>query len=95
MSTLSSVREFARPATSSFTFGRAVALLAGVVAVGFDTIMTRAELAKSRRQLACATSGSTGRPPGSSRTRATGPEGLLIRAPDPEVCWERAAHPTA
>ena len=52
MSTLSSVREFARPATSSFTFGRAVALLAGVVAVGFDTIMTRAELAKSRRQLA-------------------------------------------
>lgn len=52
MSTLSSVRELARPATSSFTFGRAVALLAGVVAVGFDTIMTRAELAKSRRQLA-------------------------------------------
>lgn len=52
MSTLSSVREFARPATSSLTFGRAVALLAGVVAVGFDTIMTRAELAKSRRQLA-------------------------------------------
>ena len=52
MSTLSSVREFARAETSSFTFGRAVALLAGVVAVGFDTIMTRAELAKSRRQLA-------------------------------------------
>ena len=33
-------------------FGRAVALLAGVVAVGFDHLMTRAELAKSRRQLA-------------------------------------------
>lgn len=52
MSSLSSVRDFARAETSSFTFGRAVALLAGVVAVGFDTIMTRAELAKSRRQLA-------------------------------------------
>ena len=35
----------------SFTFGRAMALLAGAVAVGFETIMTRAELAKSRRQL--------------------------------------------
>lgn len=52
MSTLSSAREFVRAEASSFTFGRAVALLAGVVAVGFDTIMTRAELAKSRRQLA-------------------------------------------
>lgn len=52
MSTLSNVREFARAEASSFTFGRAVALLAGVVAVGFETIMTRAELAKSRRQLA-------------------------------------------
>ena len=52
MSTLSNVREFARAETSSFTFGRAMSLLAGVVAVGFDTIMTRAELAKSRRQLA-------------------------------------------
>jgi uncharacterized protein YjiS (DUF1127 family) len=52
MSTLSSVRDFLRPATPSFTFGRAVALLAGVVAVGFDHVLTRAELAKSRRQLA-------------------------------------------
>jgi uncharacterized protein YjiS (DUF1127 family) len=52
MSSLSSVRDFARAETSSFTFGRAVALLAGVVVVGFETIMTRAELAKSRRQLA-------------------------------------------
>ena len=52
MSTLSSVRDFLRPATPSFTFSRAVALLAGVVAVGFDHVLTRAELAKSRRQLA-------------------------------------------
>ena len=52
MSTLSSVREIARAEASSFSFGRAVALLAGVVAVGFDRVLTRAELAKSRRQLA-------------------------------------------
>ena len=52
MSTLSSVREFARAETSSFTFGRAVALLAGAVVVGMEKVMTRAELARSRRQLA-------------------------------------------
>jgi uncharacterized protein YjiS (DUF1127 family) len=52
MSTLSSVREMARAEASSFTFGRAMALLAGAVAVGIDTLMTRAELARSRRQLA-------------------------------------------
>ena len=52
MSTLSSVREMARAEASSFTVGRAMALLAGAVAVGVDTIMTRAELARSRRQLA-------------------------------------------
>ena len=52
MSSLSSVREIARPEAPSFTLGRAVALLAGVVAVGFDHFMTRAELVKSRRQLA-------------------------------------------
>jgi uncharacterized protein YjiS (DUF1127 family) len=52
MSTLSSVRELARAEASSFTFGRAVSLLAGVVAVGIENVMTRAELAKSRRQLA-------------------------------------------
>jgi len=51
MSTLSSVRDFARAEASSFTFGRAMALLAGAVVVGFEHIMTRAELAKSRRQL--------------------------------------------
>jgi uncharacterized protein YjiS (DUF1127 family) len=52
MSTLSSVREIARAEASSFTFGRAVALLAGAVVVGIDNVMTRAELARSRRQLA-------------------------------------------
>jgi uncharacterized protein YjiS (DUF1127 family) len=52
MSTLSSVRETARAEASSFTFGRAVALLAGAVVVGIDNLMTRAELARSRRQLA-------------------------------------------
>jgi uncharacterized protein YjiS (DUF1127 family) len=52
MSTLSSVREMARAEASSFTFGRAVALLAGAVVVGIDNVMTRAELARSRRQLA-------------------------------------------
>jgi uncharacterized protein YjiS (DUF1127 family) len=52
MSTLSSVRELARAEAPSFTFGRAVALLAGVVAVGLDKVMTRAEIARSRRQLA-------------------------------------------
>ncbi|MGD9878771.1 MAG: DUF1127 domain-containing protein [Reyranella sp.] len=51
MSTLSSVRDVARAEASSFTFGRAMALLAGAVVVGFEHIMTRAELAKSRRQL--------------------------------------------
>jgi uncharacterized protein YjiS (DUF1127 family) len=52
MSTLSSAREMARAEASSFTFGRAMALLAGAVAVGIDSVMTRAELARSRRQLA-------------------------------------------
>ena len=52
MSTLSSTREMARAEASSFTFGRAIALLAGAVVVGIDNVMTRAELARSRRQLA-------------------------------------------
>jgi hypothetical protein len=52
MSTLSMVREYARPASLSLTFGRAVALLAGGVAVGIDHVMTRAEIVRSRRQLA-------------------------------------------
>ena len=52
MSTLSMVRDFARPASLSLTFGRAVALLAGGIAVGIEHVMTRAELVRSRRQLA-------------------------------------------
>lgn len=52
MSTLSSVREIARAEASPFTFGRAVALLAGSVVVGVEALMTRAELHRSRHQLA-------------------------------------------
>ena len=52
MSTLSSVREFARAGTPSFSFGRAFALLAGTVVVGVEALMSRAELSRSRRQLA-------------------------------------------
>lgn len=51
MSTLSSVRESTRTETPSFTVGRAVALLAGVVVFGVEKVLTRAELARSRRQL--------------------------------------------
>ncbi len=51
MSTLSSVRAFARTEAPSFSVGRAVSLLAGVVAVGIEKAMTRTELARSRRQL--------------------------------------------
>ena len=52
MSTLSSVREIAHAGTPSFSFGRAVALMAGAVVVGVEVLMNRAELRKSRRQLA-------------------------------------------
>lgn len=52
MSTLSSVRELARAETPSFSFGRAFALLAGTVVVGVEALLTRAELSRSRRQLA-------------------------------------------
>jgi uncharacterized protein YjiS (DUF1127 family) len=52
MSTLSSVRPFARTDAPSFSLGRAVALVAGAVVVGVEAVMTRAELARSRRQLA-------------------------------------------
>jgi len=51
MSTLSSVREIANAGTP-FSFGRAVALLAGTVVVGVEALVTRSELRKSRRQLA-------------------------------------------
>lgn len=52
MSTLSSARSFARTDAPSFSLGRAVALVAGAVVVGVEAVMTRAELARSRRQLA-------------------------------------------
>jgi uncharacterized protein YjiS (DUF1127 family) len=51
MSIVSNVRG-ARADVPSFSFGRAVALLAGTVVVGIEKIMTRAELARSRHQLA-------------------------------------------
>lgn len=51
MSTLSSVRGITRPVAPFVTFGRAVALLAGVAVVGIENVMTRLELARSRRQL--------------------------------------------
>ena len=52
MSTLSNVREFARAEAPSFSLGRAFALLAGTVVVGVEALLTRAELSRSRRQLA-------------------------------------------
>ncbi len=52
MSTLSSVREIARADAPSFTLGRALALFAGSVVVGVEALVNRAEIRKSRRQLA-------------------------------------------
>ena len=52
MSTLSSARAIARAELPSFSFGRALALVAGTVVVGVEALMTRAELHRSRRQLA-------------------------------------------
>ena len=52
MSTLSSVREIARADVPSFSFGRAFALIAGTVVVGVEALVNRAEIRKSRRQLA-------------------------------------------
>jgi uncharacterized protein YjiS (DUF1127 family) len=52
MSTLSSVREIARADVPSFSFGRALGLFAGAVVVGVEALMDRAEVRKSRRQLA-------------------------------------------
>ena len=52
MSTLTNARELARPAASSFSFGRFAALMAGTVVVGVENILTRAELRRSRKQLA-------------------------------------------
>jgi uncharacterized protein YjiS (DUF1127 family) len=52
MSTLSSVREIARADVPSFSFGRALGLIAGTVVVGVEALLNRAEVRKSRRQLA-------------------------------------------
>ena len=52
MTTLLNVREIARPEAPSLSIGRALALFAGMVVVGFEGLMIRAELARSRRQLA-------------------------------------------
>jgi uncharacterized protein YjiS (DUF1127 family) len=51
MSIVSNAR-VAHAEVPSFSFGRAVALLAGTVVVGIEKVMTRAELARSRNQLA-------------------------------------------
>ena len=52
MTTLSHVRELARTEAPTFSFGRALALLAGMVVVGVEALMIRAEVRRSRRQLA-------------------------------------------
>ena len=52
MSTLSSVLEIARTDVPSFAFGRALGLIAGTVAIGVEALVIRAEVRKSRRQLA-------------------------------------------
>ncbi|MBS0546818.1 MAG: DUF1127 domain-containing protein [Proteobacteria bacterium] len=52
MSTLSSARTTVRAELPSFSFGRALALLAGTVVVGVEALLTRTELRRSRRQLA-------------------------------------------
>jgi uncharacterized protein YjiS (DUF1127 family) len=52
MSTLSSVRTIARTDIPTFSFGRALGLIAGTVVVGVEALLNRAEVRKSRRQLA-------------------------------------------
>ena len=52
MTTLSSVRDQARAEVPSFSLSRAFALLAGTIGVGVETLLNRAELNRSRRQLA-------------------------------------------
>lgn len=52
MSTLSNARALAGAGAPTFSFGRVVTLLAGAVVVGVEAAMTRAELRRSRRQLA-------------------------------------------
>jgi uncharacterized protein YjiS (DUF1127 family) len=52
MSSLSSVRGIARAEVPSFSLGRAAALLAGLIVVAVEALLTRVELHRSRRQLA-------------------------------------------
>lgn len=52
MSSLSSVRGIARAEVPSFSPGRAAALLAGLIVVAVEALLTRVELHRSRRQLA-------------------------------------------
>lgn len=52
MSSLSSVRGITRADAPSFSLSRAVALLAGMTVVAIEAVMARAELHRSRRQLA-------------------------------------------
>ena len=52
MSTLSSVRTIARTDVPTFSFGRALGLIAGTVVVGVEALLNRAEVRKSLRQLA-------------------------------------------
>jgi uncharacterized protein YjiS (DUF1127 family) len=52
MSIATSSRALAGAVTPFFSLGRFAALVAGAVVVGVEAIMTRAELHRSRRQLA-------------------------------------------
>jgi hypothetical protein len=52
MSTLSSAREIARADVPSLSFGRVLGLVAGAIVVGVEAVLDRAEVRKSRRQLA-------------------------------------------
>ncbi len=52
MSSLSSVRGVARAEAPFFSFSRAAALLAGAVSFAVEAFVIRAEIHRSRRQLA-------------------------------------------
>ncbi len=52
MSSLSTVRGLPHAETPSFSLAGALASIAGTIAVGVEALMTRAELHRSRRQLA-------------------------------------------
>ena len=53
MSILSSVREIGRAQAPFFSLGRAMALVAGTVVVGVDTLLHRAELTEQFEQMVC------------------------------------------